>query len=88
MKQQHQNSENAGQWEPSGLPKSICWHDTYLRLVGDGIGGPQIFVPIHVHLTCNPTISARHCLAESESESEVRMPKRQPFLGREQRQKK
>ena len=23
MKQQHQNSEDAGKWEPSGLPKSI-----------------------------------------------------------------
>ena len=64
MKQQHQNSEDAGKWEPSGLPKSICWHDTLLPLVGNGIGGPTNFVPIRMQLTCNPTMSARHYLAE------------------------
>ena len=43
MKRQHQNTEDAAKWEPSGLPKSICWHDTLLPLVGDGIAGPKIF---------------------------------------------
>ena len=64
MKQQHQSTEGAAKWEPSGLPKSICWHDTLVPLVGDGIAGPKNFVPIRMQLTCNPTISARHCLAE------------------------
>ena len=32
MKQLHQNSGDAEKWEPPGLPKSICWHDTTLPL--------------------------------------------------------
>ena len=30
MKQQNQSSGDAAKWEPSCLPKSICWHDTPL----------------------------------------------------------
>ena len=62
MKQQHQNSEDAGKREPSGLPKFIRWHNTLWPLVGDGIAGPKFFLPMQ--LTCNPTIFARPCLAE------------------------
>ena len=41
-----------GKWEPSGLPKSICWHDTLLPLVGDGIGGDPYAAHMHPNHFC------------------------------------
>ena len=58
VKQQNHSSGDGAKWEPSCLPKSICWHDTPLPLAGSGIIGPKN-VPIRTQLTCNPTISAK-----------------------------
>ena len=55
MKQLHQNIGDAEKWEPPGLPKSICWHDTTAPLAADGIASPKTPAPIRTHLTCNQT---------------------------------
>ena len=53
---QHQNSEDAGKWEQSGLPKSICWHDTLCRLLEMELHVQNFLFRSRMQLTCNPTI--------------------------------
>ena len=51
MKQLHQNSGGTEKWEPSGPPKSICWHGTRVPLAAGGVSNLKVSFPIRTQLT-------------------------------------